>query len=70
MSLVMDCHSYEYQAPYIKAWQAKNKHELSIARARRYQCACGSNIRISDLAKHKRTQLHKLFETLDICVSI
>jgi hypothetical protein len=58
----MNCQSYQYQKYYIKAWQTKNKEELRIIRSQKYQCDCGSNIRISDLAKHKRTYKHKSFE--------
>jgi hypothetical protein len=66
----MNSRNYEYQKYYIKAWKTKNKEELRIIRSQRYQCGCGSNIRISDKAKHKRTQRHQLFETLNISVSI
>ena len=66
----MNCHSYEYQKYYIKAYQAKNKDELRIARAQKYHCVCGSNIRISDLAKHKKTRVHQLFEITFLNITI
>ena len=66
----MNCHSYEYQKPYIRSYQTKNKEELRIIRSQRYHCPCGSNIRISDLAKHKRTQRHKSFEIPLLNISI
>lgn len=41
-----------------KKWYEQNKDKISEKKKQRIDCECGSNIRKSDLPKHKRTKKH------------
>ena len=70
----MDSRCYEYQKYYAKAYYQRNKEEIKAHARSRLRCACGTEIARADISSHRRTMKHqnylKLFEALDICVSI
>ena len=62
-SNIMDYYrSYEYQKFYAKKHYEKNRENILEHKRQKYKCACGSVVNLGDLAKHKRTQKHQLFE--------